>query len=145
MTGWRIGFACGKAEVISSLRTVKSNIDSGIFQAVQFAGIVALEGEQSHIEELNKMYQRRRDVVVDGLNSIGWNLKKPKATFYVWVPVPPGYTSTEISKSLLEKADIVTTPGVGFGPNGEGYFRIALTVSEERLKEAIERIKRLHK
>jgi len=145
MTGWRLGFACGRAEVISALRTVKSNIDSGIFQAVQFAGIVALEGEQSHIDELNAMYQKRRDVLVDGLNNLGWKVDKPKATFYVWVPVPPGYTSNELTKSLLEKADIVTTPGVGFGPNGEGYIRLALTVSEERLKEAVERIKRLHK
>ena len=145
MTGWRLGFACGKPEVLAALKKVKSNIDSGIFQAVQFAGIVALEGDQSHIDELNNMYQRRRDVLVDGLNSLGWTVKKPKATFYVWVPVPPGYTSNELTKLLLEKADIVTTPGVGFGPNGEGYTRMALTVSEDRLKEAVERIKRLHK
>jgi len=145
MTGWRLGFVCGRPEVISALRTVKSNIDSGIFQAVQFAGIVALEGEQTHIDELNTMYQKRRDVLVDGLNNLGWKVAKPKATFYVWIPVPSGYTSNELTKSLLEKADIVTTPGVGFGPNGEGYIRMALTVSEERLKEAVERIKRLHR
>jgi len=124
---------------------VKSNIDSGIFQAVQFAGIIALESDQAHIDELNQMYQRRRDVLVDGLNDLGWKVEKPKATFYVWIPVPPGYTSNELTKSLLEKADIVTTPGVGFGPNGEGYIRMALTVSEERLREAVERIEKLHK
>jgi LL-diaminopimelate aminotransferase len=90
------------------------------------------------------MYQRRRDVLVDGLNSIGWNIEKPKATFYVWIPVPPGYTSNELTKLLLERADIVTTPGIGFGLNGEGYIRMALTVTEERLKEAVDRIKRLH-
>ena len=144
MTGWRLGFVCGKADVVSALRKVKSNIDSGIFQPVQFAGIMALESDQSHIDKLNAMYQRRRDVLVDGLNSIGWKVKKPKATFYVWIPVPPGYTSNELTKSLLEKADIVTTPGVGFGPNGEGYIRITLTVPEERLQEAVDRIKRLH-
>jgi LL-diaminopimelate aminotransferase len=144
MTGWRLGFACGNADVISALRTIKSNIDSGIFQAVQFAGIIALESNQSHIDELNSMYQRRRDVLVDGLNSIGWNIEKPKATFYVWIPVPPGYTSNELTKLLLERADIVTTPGIGFGLNGEGYIRMALTVTEERLKEAVDRIKRLH-
>lgn len=145
MTGWRLGFACGNAEVISALKTVKSNIDSGIFQAVQFAGIIALEGEQSHLDELNAMYQRRRDILVDGLNNMGWKVTKPKATFYVWLPVPPGYTSSELTKMLLEKADMVTTPGVGFGPNGEGYIRMALTVSEDRLKEAVDRIKGLHK
>ena len=144
MTGWRLGFACGKADVISALRKVKSNIDSGIFQPVQFAGIVALESDQSSIDKLNAMYQRRRDILVDGLNSIGWKVKKPKATFYVWIPVPPGDTSNELTKSLLEKADIVTTPGVGFGPNGEGYIRVTLTVPEERLQEAVDRIKRLH-
>jgi len=145
MTGWRLGFACGREDVVSALRTVKSNIDSGIFQAVQFAGIIALESDQAHIDELNQMYQRRRDVLVDGLNDLGWKVEKPKATFYVWIPVPPGYTSNELTKSLLEKADIVTTPGVGFGPNGEGYIRMALTVSEERLREAVERIEKLHK
>ena len=144
MTGWRLGFVCGKADVVSALRKVKSNIDSGIFQPVQFAGIMALESDQSHIDKLNAMYQRRRDVLVNGLNSIGWKVKKPKATFYVWIPVPPGYTSNELTKSLLEKADIVTTPGVGFGPNGEGYIRITLTVPEERIQEAVDRIKRLH-
>jgi LL-diaminopimelate aminotransferase len=145
MTGWRLGFACGNSDVISALRTVKSNIDSGIFQAVQFAGIMALETDPAHIDKLNAMYQRRRDVLVDGLNSIGWKVDKPKATFYVWIPVPPGYTSNELVKTLLEKTDIVTTPGIGFGPNGEGYIRMALTVPEDRLREAVDRIQRLHR
>jgi LL-diaminopimelate aminotransferase len=144
MTGWRLGFACGNAEVVSALRTVKSNIDSGVFQAVQFSGIIALETDQAHIDELNMMYQRRRDVLVDGLNNLGWKVDKPKATFYVWIPVPPGYTSSELTKSLLQKANIVTTPGVGFGPNGEGFIRMALTVTEDRIAQAVERIKRLH-
>lgn len=145
MTGWRIGFACGNAQVIAALKKIKSNIDSGIFQAIQIAGIAALQSEDSLLIGLNNIYQKRRDVLVDGLNRIGWKVDKPKATFYVWVPVPPGYTSTELVKTLLEKADIVVTPGVGFGPNGEGYIRMALTVKEERLEEAIDRIERLHK
>lgn len=144
MTGWRIGFATGNREIIQALATVKSNIDSGIFQAVQFAGVVALKTDESHINGLNQMYKSRGDVLVDGLNALGWNVPKPKATFYVWMPVPPGYTSNEFSKMLLEKCDIVTTPGIGFGHNGEGYIRIALTVSEDRLKEAVGRIKKLH-
>lgn len=144
MTGWRIGFATGNKEIIKALAEVKANIDSGIFQALQFAGIVALKTDESHINELNQMYKIRRDVLVDSLNAIGWKVPKPKATFYVWMPVPPGYTSIELSRMLLERCDIVTTPGVGFGPNGEGYLRMALTVPEERLKEAVDRIKRLH-
>jgi len=144
MTGWRIGFATGNKEIIRALGNVKANIDSGIFQAVQFAGIVALKSDEKHIKKLNKMYQSRRDVLIDGLNAIGWKTPKPKATFYAWIPVPPGYTSTELSKMLLEKCDIVVTPGVGFGHNGEGYIRMALTVSQERIKEALDRIKKLH-
>ena len=144
MTGWRLGFASGNKDVVSALRTVKSNIDSGIFRAVQFAGIMALESDQSHIDDLNTMYQKRRDVLCDGLNSLGWKVEKPKATFYVWIPVPPGYTSSELAKTLLEKADIVATPGLGFGKNGEGFIRMTLTVPEARLEEAVDRIKRLH-
>ena len=144
MTGWRLGFATGNKDVIRALAEVKSNIDSGIFQAVQFAGIVALKTDDSHLNQMNQLYKTRRDVLVDGLNSLGWNVPKPKATFYVWIPVPPGRTSAEFSKLLLEKCDIVTTPGIGFGHNGEGYIRMTLTVPEERLKEAVDRIKRLH-
>ncbi|MBN1404949.1 MAG: LL-diaminopimelate aminotransferase [Candidatus Omnitrophica bacterium] len=145
MTGWRIGFATGNKDVINALAQVKSNIDSGIFQAVQFAGIMALKTDDSHLNELNDLYKSRRDVLVDGLNKLGWKIKKPKATFYVWIPVPAGSTSTEFARMLLKECDIVATPGVGFGPNGEGYIRMALTVSEERLKEAVDRIKKLHK
>ncbi len=144
MTGWRLGFATGNKDVIRALAEVKSNIDSGIFQAVQFAGIVALKTDESHLSQMNQLYKKRRDVLVDGLNSLGWNVPKPKATFYVWIPVPPGRTSAEFSRLLLEKCDIVTTPGTGFGHNGEGYIRMTLTVSEDRLKEAVDRIKRLH-
>lgn len=143
MTGWRIGFVVGNKEVIKHLAQVKSHIDSGIFRAVQFAGVVALSND-SHLQELLNVYKQRRDVLVDGLSALGWKLEKPKATFYVWAPVPPGYTSMELSKTLLDKCAIVATPGVGFGPNGEGFIRFALTVDEKRIKEAIDRIKKLH-
>ena len=96
------------------------------------------------MEENIRIYQERRDVLVDGLNRYGWKVPKPKATFYVWVPVPPGYTSNELSRVLLTKAGIVTTPGIGFGTHGEGYIRMALTVTKERLGEAVERIHNLH-
>jgi len=144
MTGWRIGFVCGNPEVIQVLSEIKENIDSGIFEAVQYAGVEALESNDEHLNNLVNIYKQRRDVLVDGLNSLGWKVPKPKATFYVWVPVPPGYTSMELSNTLLDKIDIVTTPGVGFGENGEGYIRMALTVSKERLAEAVERIKKFH-
>jgi LL-diaminopimelate aminotransferase len=144
MTGWRVGFACGNKEVIAALSQVKQNIDSGVFEAIQHAAIEALEAETTHMDEMLQMYKDRRDVFVDGLNSLGWKVTKPKATFYIWIPVPPGYTSMELSASLLDKANIVTTPGVGFGENGEGYIRVALTVDKSRLSEAVERIKKLH-
>jgi LL-diaminopimelate aminotransferase len=144
MTGWRIGFVCGNSDIINALSSVKENIDSGIFEAVQLAGAEALKSDPVHLPELLSLYKRRRDILVEGLNSLGWKVIRPKATFYVWVPVPPGYTSIELSNTLLEHTNIVTTPGVGFGENGEGYIRMALTVSEERLAEAVERIKRFH-
>lgn len=141
MTGWRIGFAVGCAEVINGLGQVKSNIDSGAFQAVQIAGIAALEGDQTCIEEMRKIYQERRDILVDGLNSIGFSVEKPRATFYVWMEVPDGYTSTRLSSRLLTEAGIVSTPGNGFGAAGEGYIRMALTVNCDRTREAVERIR----
>ena len=143
MTGWRIGFALGNKDIIKSLAQVKSHIDSGIFRAVQFASIVALSSID-HLTELLNVYKERRDCLVDGLNSLGWEVERPKATFYVWAQVPPGYTSMELSKTLLDKCGVVTTPGVGFGSNGEGFIRFALTVAVERIEEAIERIKELH-
>lgn len=144
MTGWRIGFAVGNEEIIKSLAKIKSHIDSGVFEAVQFAAIEALS-DRKHLKELNQTYKERRDVLIKGLNSIGWKVTAPKATFYVWADVPPGYTSMELSKTLLDKCALVITPGVGFGQNGEGFARFALTVSTARINEAIERIKQLHK
>ncbi|MEA3329012.1 MAG: LL-diaminopimelate aminotransferase [Candidatus Omnitrophota bacterium] len=140
MTGWRIGFVSGNQQIIKGLRTVKSNIDSGIFQAIQLAGIESLNGPQDSVEQMREIYQERRDVLVNGLNSIGWNVSKPQATFYVWAHALDGYSSSELSKIFLEKLGIVTTPGVGFGESGEGYIRMALTVCKERIKEAVERI-----
>ncbi|MDD5681203.1 MAG: aminotransferase class I/II-fold pyridoxal phosphate-dependent enzyme, partial [Candidatus Omnitrophica bacterium] len=142
MTGWRIGFACGNAELIKGLARVKSNIDSGVFSAIQRAGIAALENYDKHIGSIIKIYQERRDIFVDGLNSIGWNVQKPKATFYVWVKVPPRYTSVTFADMLLAKADIVATPGNGFGESGEGYVRMVITVDKNRLREAVDRIKK---
>ncbi|MEA3560334.1 MAG: LL-diaminopimelate aminotransferase [Candidatus Omnitrophota bacterium] len=141
MTGWRIGFVSGNQQIIKALRTVKSNIDSGIFQAVQLAGIKSLNGPQDSVEQMRRIYQERRDILINGLNSTGWSVLKPQATFYVWAHVLDGYSSSELSKIFLEKLGIVTTPGVGFGKSGEGYIRMALTVPKERIKEAVERIK----
>lgn len=141
MTGWRIGFAVGKKDVIHALGQIKSNIDSGAFQAVQIAGIAALEGDQICVENMNKEYAMRRDILVEGLVSLGLSVVKPKATFYVWIEVPKGYTSAQFASLLLTKSGIVATPGNGFGPAGEGYVRMALTVGRNRLKEAMKRMK----
>ena len=140
MTGWRIGFAVGNQEVITGLGQVKSNIDSGAFQAIQIAGMAALEGDQRCVEEMRQTYQERRDILVEGLRGVGFSVEKPRATFYVWMEVPEGYTSAGMTSRLLTEAGIVTTPGNGFGAAGEGYVRMALTVTSGRLREAVERI-----
>jgi len=141
MTGWRIGFAVGNEQVLAGLLKVKTNIDSGVFQVVQHAGIMALTSPQDCVENMRTLYQNRRDILVAGLNDLGWRVKKPKATFYLWLSTPNHMTSLELTSQLIEKAGIVTTPGVGFGYYGEGYIRMALTVDEEQLKEVITRIK----
>ncbi|MBU3958711.1 MAG: LL-diaminopimelate aminotransferase [Candidatus Omnitrophica bacterium] len=143
MTGWRIGWACGQPKLISALAKLKSNIDSGIFSAVQLAGITALEGPQGHIQDICQLYQERRDLLISGLTSLGWQVNSPRATFYVWLRTPDRSDSLKFSRLLLEKADVVVTPGVGFGRYAEGYIRIALTVSKERIQEAVERLKRI--
>src|SRR3989338_730265 len=142
MTGWRIGWVCGNADILSGIARVKSNIDSGIFSAIQIAGIEALNGPQEHIQKMRALYQERRDVLCAGLESIGWKASIPQATFYVWVPAPGGSDSRSFAKLLLKRCDIVATPGIGFGRYGEGYIRFALTVSKERIQDAIERIKK---
>ncbi|MCF8145415.1 MAG: LL-diaminopimelate aminotransferase [Deltaproteobacteria bacterium] len=141
MTGWRIGFAVGNREGMEGLGAIKSNIDSGVFQAVQRAGIAALKGGDTCVREMTQVYQGRRDIMVQGLRDAGFEVMSPRATFYLWVNVPQGYTSTQLATRLLEEAGVVVTPGNGFGDPGEGYFRIALTQKKERLSEALGRVK----
>ena len=143
MTGWRIGVAVGNREIIAALGSVKSNYETGIFPVVQRAGIAALRGDQTFLEDARARFQRRRDLFVDGLNKIGFSIPKPTATFYVWGAIPGKEPSREFARRLLDKAGVVVTPGAGFGEYGEGYFRAAMTVDEPRLEEAVERIGRV--
>ncbi len=144
MTGWRIGFAIGGAHLVRLLGKVKANIDSGIFGAVQDAGTKALseEGER-FVERMREVYRKRMEIMVEGLRKAGLDARPSQATFYLWTRVPEGYTSGSFCEKILEEADIVVTPGAGFGPSGEGFFRVALTVSEERLSEAAERLSKV--
>ena len=141
MTGWRIGFAVGNKDVIAGLGKIKTNLDSGVFQAIQEAGIVALATDEATLSEIRNIYQHRRDTLCGGLAALGMQVRKPKATFYVWTKVPSGFDSTGFVAHLLNRAGVLGTPGVGFGAPGEGYIRFALTQSVERMKEAVERIK----
>lgn len=141
MTGWRVAFAVGNAEAIKALGTVKSNIDSGVFTAIQDAAIEALLGPQDSIRELCALYQRRRDLVIDTLHRIGLKAQTPKATIYVWARVPEGYTSAGFAEKVLEEANVIVAAGTAYGPSGEGYIRISLTTPDDRLEEALERIK----
>jgi LL-diaminopimelate aminotransferase len=143
MTGWRIGMAVGNAELVGGLAQAKSNLDSGIFQAVQEAGIEALRLGDQIVEPSRKIYQERRDVLVDGLRAIGLECDKPRATFYVWVSVPHGFSSATFAGKLLDEAGVITTPGNGFGDAGEGYVRFTLCVDKDRLKEVSERIRQV--
>lgn len=140
MTGWRIGWAVGSADAIKALGVVKTNVDSGQFTAVQRAAIAALEGPEDHLDEIRATYQRRRDVVVQALNGLGWSLKPPLGSCYVWAPVPDGETSTSFANRLLDRAGVFVAPGNGYGERGEGYVRFSLTVPDDRLSEAMERI-----
>ncbi len=141
MTGWRIGFAVGNAEAIQNLGKLKTNIDSGVFQAIQYAAIEALTGSQASVDAMKTIYARRRDMVVDGLSSMGIRVRKPLGTFYIWARVPAGFSSAEFCEKAIEEKGVVVTPGSGFGEEGEGYFRISTTTGEEHIKEAIERLK----
>jgi LL-diaminopimelate aminotransferase len=141
MTGWRIGFAVGRSELIAGLATIKGNIDSGVVSSIQAMAIAALEAPPELSESVRRVYQKRRDLFVSGLRRLGFDVEYPKASFYVWARVPHGKTSSIYSSELLEKAGIVTTPGNGFGPAGEGYIRMTLTTPEERLKLALERLR----
>jgi LL-diaminopimelate aminotransferase len=141
MTGWRIGFAVGNAEAIRMLGVVKTNVDSGIFNVVQRAGIAALNGPQDHVDQMRAVYQKRRDMVVSALNEAGLQIEPPLGSIYVWVPTPAGKTSVEFAAELLDEAAVVVAPGTGYGEQGEGYIRISLSVPDDRLAEATERIR----
>ncbi len=145
MTGWRLGFAVGNAEAVEALEKLKSNVDSGVFLAIQRAGVAALSGPQECVERMRQIYQKRRDLLVEGLAGIGWKVPKPKATCYVWAPTPKGYTSAGMAEALLQEAGVLVTPGSAYGKYGEGYVRFSLTVQgtrqEERIVEAVSRIK----
>jgi len=143
MTGWRLGFAVGNREVLAGLGAIKTNIDSGVFEAIQRAGIEAFRESDGDAAEMRRIYQGRRDTMVEGLREAGLTVNPSRATFYLWVPVPSNHTSSSFATLVLEEAGVVVTPGSGFGAAGEGYVRFALTVGEERLKEAAERIKKL--
>lgn len=143
MTGWRIGMAVGNARIIDALARLKSNLDSGIPQAIQRMAIAALDGPQDCIEEHNRIYQRRRDRLVAGLSKLGLRIRPPKASLYLWARVPEGMTSVQFATRLLEEAGVVVTPGNGYGPTGEGYVRLSLTVPDERLEEGVRRIEGL--
>ena len=141
MTGWRLGYAVGNKDAIAKLKKIKHNIDSGAFTAIQMAGIEALNKGDNFIKEMVKVYDRRRQLAFDCLASAGLEYARTGGAFYLWVKVPAGYTSAEFSDMLLQKCGVVVAPGSGYGEYGEGYFRISLTISDERLKEAFERIK----
>ncbi len=140
MTGWRIGWVCGNADAIGAIGRIKTNIDSGIFQAIQEAGMEALQGDQQPVDELRRIYQSRRDLACDILSKNGFSFMVPKATFYLWAHTPEGLSSARFAGRVLQETGVVLTPGNGFGDHGEGFFRISLTVNEERLQEALGRI-----
>jgi len=140
MTGWRIGMAVGNRELINALFRIKSNLDSGVFQAVQYAAISGLLGPQDHIAKRNALFQQRRDKLVAVLNRIGLRAQLPKAGFYVWAKIPNGYTSMELADELLDRLAVVVTPGIGYGPSGEGYVRFSLTIADDRLDQGIARL-----
>ena len=142
MTGWRVGFAVGNQKLIEALGRVKTNIDSGIFNAIQWAGVEALGRTQEVLDWILPIYTRRRNLVVDVLQSCGFNCERPRASFYIWVSVPQGHTSMSFAELLLEQAGVVVTPGIGFGKYGEGYIRISITSPEEILEKAMDKIKK---
>jgi LL-diaminopimelate aminotransferase len=141
MTGWRCAAILGNAEAIATYWRLKTNVDSGLFEAVQLAGAAALAGPSEPLREMSSIYARRRDLVVDALREIGVAVEPPKGTIYVWAPVPDGYTSTSFCEHVLEQAAVVISPGSMYGPSGEGFFRISLTTPDDRLTEAVERMR----
>jgi LL-diaminopimelate aminotransferase len=145
MTGWRSGAIVGNAAVIEAFWRLKTNVDSGMFAAVQRASIAALEGPQDGLVALRQLYAQRRDLLVAALRDIGLQATPPKGTIYLWVPVPAGHTSASFTELVLEQADVIISPGAAYGPSGEGFVRFSLTVPDERLREAVRRIEeRVH-
>ncbi len=145
MTGWRIGMVVGNARIVNALFRFKSNLDSGIPQAIQRAAIEALTGPQDNIKKRNAIYQKRRDILVDALNDIGLTVSPPKAGFYIWTKIPDGYTSVEFTTELLDKTGVAVTPGVGYGSAGEGFVRLSITLPDKRLEEGIKRLRNWRK
>jgi alanine-synthesizing transaminase len=146
MAGWRLGFACGNPKMINALARIKSYLDYGVFQPVQIAGIVALEGPQACVASVVEVYRKRRDVLVDGLGRIGWKVDKPQATMFVWAPIPEAYRSLgslEFAKLLLAEAKVAVSPGIGFGEYGDGFVRFALVENEHRIRQAVRGIKKV--
>jgi LL-diaminopimelate aminotransferase len=141
MTGWRIGFACGNARVIEALGTVKTNIDSGVFNPIQLAAVDALDNGRDDLREMVELYRRRRDILVSLLDSLGWKVAAPRGGIYIWMPVPTGFDSVSFSTHVLDRAGVFLTPGNAYGPSGEGYVRLSLTVPDERIHEAVNRLK----
>lgn len=142
MTGWRIGMAVGSAQAVSALSIIKTNVDSGVFKAIQETAAFALNTPNNFTAQMCAIYQKRRDLLVDGLKKLDAQLEKSKATFYVWCPVPVGSTSADFSRRLLEKCGIVVVPGNGYGPSGEGYVRFSITISEKKITQALERMEK---
>ncbi len=140
MTGWRIGMVVGNAKAVQALNTVKSNLDSGVPQAIQYAAVEALNNSQEAIDKHNAIYQRRRDLLIEVLNDIGVEAKPPKAGLYIWARVPEGYTSIEFTNDLLDNLGIVVTPGTGYGAHGEGYVRLSLTIPDAILVKGLSRL-----
>ena len=140
MTGWRSGALVGNTEVVDAFWRLKTNMDSGMFAAVQRASVAALTGPQDCVREMCAVYARRRDLLVEALRAVGMQAQPPKGTIYLWVHVPEGYTSAGFTEQVLEQADVIVTPGAAYGPAGEGYVRLSLTVPDERLREAVRRI-----
>ncbi|TAL58480.1 MAG: aminotransferase class I/II-fold pyridoxal phosphate-dependent enzyme, partial [Legionella sp.] len=148
MPGWRVGFACGNAELVAALTRIKSYLDYGTFTPIQVAAIAALEGSDDCVKDIRERYQKRRDVLCDGLNELGWEVTKPKATMFVWAPIPPHYRSMgslEFSKYLLKEAHVAVSPGIGFGQQGDIYVRFGLIENKDRTRQALRNLKTLFK